>query len=113
MSRIAVLLTDMFQDVEYEKPADAFRKAGHVLTHVGLRKGARVKGEHGMMVTIDRAVHDVRVDDFDALFIPGGYFRINSVSMTMPFGLRRSLSRAGSPSLGSAMLHNSSSPPRC
>ncbi len=73
MSRIAVLLTDMFQDVEYEKPADAFRKAGHELTHVGLRKGAGVKGEHGMMVTIDRAVHDVHVSDFDALFIPGGY----------------------------------------
>lgn len=73
MSRIAVLLTDMFQDVEYEKPADAFRKAGHELTHVGLKKGALVKGEHGMMVNIDRAVHDVRIDDFDALFIPGGY----------------------------------------
>ncbi len=24
MSRIAVLMTDMFEDVEYEKPADAF-----------------------------------------------------------------------------------------
>ncbi len=73
MSRIAVLLTDMFQDVEYEKPAGSFRKAGHELTHVGLRKDALVKGEHGMMVKIDRAVHDVRIDDFDALFIPGGY----------------------------------------
>ena len=73
MSRIAVLLTDMFQDVEYEKPADAFRKAGHELTLVGLRAGVPVTGEHGMTVRIDRAVHDVRVSDFDALFIPGGY----------------------------------------
>jgi protease I len=73
MSRIAVLLTDMFQDVEYEKPADAFRKAGHELTHVGLRAGVPVKGEHGMTVRIDRAVHDVSLSDFDALFIPGGY----------------------------------------
>jgi len=73
MSRIAVLLTDMFQDVEYEKPADAFRKAGHELTLVGLRAGVPVTGEHGMTVRIDRAVRDVRVSDFDALFIPGGY----------------------------------------
>jgi protease I len=73
MSRIAVLMTDMFQDVEYEKPADAFRKAGHDLTHVGLRDGVTVNGEHGRTVRIDRAVHDVKVTDFDALFIPGGY----------------------------------------
>jgi protease I len=73
MSRIAVLMTDMFQDVEYEKPADAFRKAGHELTHVGLSDGVTVKGEHGRTVRIDRAVHDVKVTDFDALFIPGGY----------------------------------------
>ncbi len=73
MSRIAVLITDMFQDVEYERPAAAFRNAGHVLTHVGLRAGSQVKGEHGMTVRIDRAVRDVPVADFDALFIPGGY----------------------------------------
>jgi protease I len=73
MSRIAVLLTDMFQDVEYEKPAAAFRQAGHELTLVGLRAGIPVTGEHGMTVRIDRAVHDIRVSDFDALFIPGGY----------------------------------------
>jgi protease I len=73
MSRIAVLMTDMFQDVEYEKPADAFRKAGHEITHVGLKAGAAVRGEHGMTVRIERAVHDVHASDFDALFIPGGY----------------------------------------
>ena len=73
MSRIAVLITDMFQDVEYERPAAAFRKAGHELTHVGLKAGSVVKGEHGMIVRIDRSVKDVSVGDFDALFIPGGY----------------------------------------
>jgi protease I len=73
MSRIAVIITDMFQDVEYERPAEAFRKAGHELTHVGFLAGSLVKGEHGMTVRIDRAVRDVSVGDFDALFIPGGY----------------------------------------
>jgi protease I len=73
MSRIAVIITDMFQDVEYQKPADAFKKAGHTLVHVGIRAGSRVTGEHGTMVTIDRAVRDVSADDFDALLIPGGY----------------------------------------
>ena len=73
MSKIAVIITDMFQDVEYQKPAEAFRKAGHELVHVGLKEGSQVKGEHGALVKIEKAVHDVTADDFDALFIPGGY----------------------------------------
>ncbi len=72
MSRIAVLITDMFEDVEYEKPAEAFIKAGHKLILVGL-EAAPVHGKRGMIVKIDRAVHDVHASDFDALFIPGGY----------------------------------------
>jgi protease I len=73
LSRIAVIITDMFQDIEYQKPADAFRKAGHEIVHVGLRAGSEVKGEHGAVVKIDTAVSDASVNDFDALFIPGGY----------------------------------------
>lgn len=74
MSKIAVIITDMFEDVEYTKPAEAFRKAGHELIHVGLKDGKTVKGKkEGTPVTIERAVKDVSKDDFDALLIPGGY----------------------------------------
>jgi protease I len=74
MSKIAVLITDLFEDVEYTKPAAAFRKAGHDLIHIGLQAGKTVKGKKaGTLVTIDKAVKDVSVDDFDALLIPGGY----------------------------------------
>lgn len=73
MSTIAVIITDMFEDVEYQRPAEAFLKAGHKLVHAGLSEGSIVKGEHGAHVKIDRGVHDLSADDFDALFIPGGY----------------------------------------
>ena len=74
MKRIAVIITDMFQDVEYSQPADAFRKAGHELVNVGIvSAGSIVKGEYGTLVQIDKPVRDVATDDFDALFIPGGY----------------------------------------
>jgi protease I len=74
MSRIAVLITNLFEDSEYVRPAEAFKKAGHELVHVGLQQGETVKGEKGeAAVKIDRAVKDVSADDFDALFIPGGY----------------------------------------
>ena len=73
MKRIAVIITDMFQDVEYSQPADAFRKAGHELVNVGIvSAGSIVKGEYGTLVQIDKPVRDVATDDFDALFIPGG-----------------------------------------
>lgn len=74
MSKIAVIITDMFEDSEYEKPAEAFKKAGHELVHVGLKDGETVRGKReGTPVKIDRPVKGVSIDDFDALFIPGGY----------------------------------------
>ncbi len=74
MSKIAVIITNMFEDSEYSKPVNAFKKAGHKIIHVGLKEEEVVKGKKkGTPVKIDKAVTDVSVDDFDALLIPGGY----------------------------------------
>ena len=74
MARVAVIITDMFEDSEYTEPAAAFQKKGHTLVHVGLEAGKTVKGKNkGTEVAIDRPVRDVSVSDFDALLIPGGY----------------------------------------
>jgi protease I len=45
MSTIAVIVTDMFDDVEYTKSTEAFRKAGHTLIHIGLKKRATIYGK--------------------------------------------------------------------
>ena len=74
LKKIAVIIDDLFEDSEYTEPASAFTKAGHKLAHIGLKKGKTVKGKkEGTDVTIDLAIEDVSVDDFDALLIPGGY----------------------------------------
>jgi protease I len=74
MSKVAVMITDMFEDSEYSQPAEAFKKAGHELTHIGLKSGATVKGlKKGTPAEVDKTPRDVKVDDFDALFIPGGF----------------------------------------
>lgn len=74
MSKIGVLITDLFEDVEYTKPAEAFKNAGYELIHVGLEQGQTVKGKkEGTLVTIDKSFKDVSVQDFDAILIPGGY----------------------------------------
>jgi protease I len=74
MKKIMVLLDDMFEEVEYSRPAAAFLNAGHTLVHVGLQKGKTVIGKKGeVQVCIDKAIREVSVNGFDALFIPGGY----------------------------------------
>lgn len=74
MSKIAVIITDMFEDSEYTQPAEGFKDAGHELVHVGLEAGQTVIGKKKQTpVTIDKRVGEVSVDDFDALLIPGGY----------------------------------------
>jgi protease I len=74
MSTIAVIITDLFEDSEYTAPADAFKRAGHEITHIGLKEGKTVKGKtRGTLVKIDRAVKNVAVANYDALLILGGY----------------------------------------
>ena len=73
-SKIGVLIGDMFEDVEYTSPVDAFRDAGHETVNLGLNGGDTVKGKKkGTEAVIDRAVDEVSTEDFDALLIPGGY----------------------------------------
>lgn len=74
MSKVAILITDLFEDSEYTEPAKSFKQNGHDLVHIGLESGTTVHGkkEH-TPVQIDKAVRDVSIGDFDALLIPGGY----------------------------------------
>ncbi len=74
MAKVAVLMDDMFEDVEYTEPAKRFQDEGHSLVHVGLEAGKTVTGKkNGTQVKIDKTVGEVSVEDFDALLIPGGY----------------------------------------
>jgi protease I len=73
MARIGVLIENMFEDSEYEKPATAFKKSKHELVHVGVKKGIVKGGKKGLKVMVEKSISEVDADDFDALFIPGGY----------------------------------------
>lgn len=74
MSKVAVIIADMFEDVEYTEPVRAFRRAGHEIDRVGLEGGQTVSGKKmGTPVKVDRSVKEVSVTDYDALLIPGGY----------------------------------------
>jgi protease I len=73
VSKIGVLIGPKFEDVEYTQPSNAFKEAGHELTHIGLKKGQTVEGkEEKTKINIEKSAKDVSTSDFDAIFIPGG-----------------------------------------
>ena len=72
--KIAVLITDDFEDSEFTSPAEAFKLAGHQVITIEKQAGKTVKGKQGEAeVAIDRAIDDVTPGEFDALLLPGGY----------------------------------------
>ncbi|PTL40040.1 type 1 glutamine amidotransferase domain-containing protein [Alkalicoccus saliphilus] len=74
MSKIACVMTDMFEDVEFTSPKEAFEKEGHELTVISDEKGKESTGKQGEeKVTADLGVDDAKPEDYDALFIPGGF----------------------------------------
>lgn len=74
MSKIAFLIDQMFEDSEFRVPYDRLRAAGHQIDILGLKAGDTVTGyrqkEH---IKIEKPVAQARVEDYDALVIPGGY----------------------------------------
>lgn len=72
--KIAVLITDEFEDSEFTSPADAFRKAGHQVITIEKQAGNTVTGKRGeAKVKIDASIDEVNPADFDALLLPGGH----------------------------------------
>ncbi|MEK5480442.1 type 1 glutamine amidotransferase domain-containing protein [Viridibacillus sp. FSL R5-0888] len=73
MAKVATVITNMFEDVEFTDPAKAMRDAGHEVFTIENEVGNQVEGKHGEKVKIDYAIDNVETEDFDALFIPGGF----------------------------------------
>lgn len=72
--KIAVLITDEFEDSEFTSPADAYAKAGHEVVTIEMLAGKVVKGKQGNAeVKIDRDIDHVNPAEFDALLLPGGH----------------------------------------
>lgn len=74
MSKIAILVADMFEDSEFRVPYDRLRAAGHQVDVVGLKANQEVVGKKQKeRIKIEKSVDDIAEGDYDALVIPGGY----------------------------------------
>ena len=73
--KIAILSTDGFEQVELTEPKKALEQAG-AKTEVISPHGGEIKGwkstEWGDKVKVDRELKTAKVDDYDALLLPGG-----------------------------------------
>ena len=73
--RVAILATDMFEQVELVEPRKAVEQAGADVDLVSLETG-EIQGfnhyDKADTFRVDKAVADVSADDYDALLLPGG-----------------------------------------
>lgn len=72
--KIAVLITNEFEDSEFTSPAEAYASAGHEVVTIEMQAGKIIKGKQGKAeVVIDRDIGQVSAAEFDALLLPGGH----------------------------------------
>jgi protease I len=70
--RVAILIEDDYQMHEFWYPYYRFQEAGAQVRVIGTGRAPSFTS-HGYSVTPDLDATDARVDDFDAVIIPGGY----------------------------------------
>lgn len=70
--RVAVLVAEGVEDLEYWVTVMRLREAGAVVTSVGSTLDP-VAGKHGLAARADRLARDVDPGEFDAVVIPGGW----------------------------------------
>ncbi|MBD1909736.1 MULTISPECIES: type 1 glutamine amidotransferase domain-containing protein [unclassified Leptolyngbya] len=72
--RIAFLVENHFEDVEFQIPFTALRQAGAEVKILGSRMTDEYVGKHGNVhIRPDASTTEVRAEDFDGFVIPGGY----------------------------------------
>lgn len=80
--KVAILVTDGFEQVELFDPRKALEEAG-ATTHVVSPKDGEVKGwdhtDWGETVDVDVRLADADADDYDALLLPGGVMSPDSL----------------------------------
>src|SRR5438105_15796421 len=71
--RAAILIEQMYQEMEVWYPLYRLREAGCKVTTVGPEAGQNYPSKLGYPVKSDKAAQDVSANDFEVLVIPGGY----------------------------------------
>ena len=71
--KVAVLLDEGFEDLEFWVTVMRLREEGAEVTIVGSRAGKTVGGKNALEATSEAAIDDVSADSLDAVVVPGGW----------------------------------------
>ncbi|GAA5786911.1 type 1 glutamine amidotransferase domain-containing protein [Chitiniphilus shinanonensis] len=80
--KVAILVDDLFEQVELTGPRAALEAGGATVTLVSPRQGP-LHGMHhaepGDAFVVEQALHDADAADYDALVLPGGTFNADAL----------------------------------
>lgn len=71
--KVAYLIEDGFEDLEFWVPMMRLREEGAEVTVVGSGSAQSYRGKHCLEAKADIAADEARAEDFDALVVPGGW----------------------------------------
>jgi protease I len=71
--RVALLVEDLYEDLELWYPALRLREEGAEVTVIGSGAKDTFASKHGYPAEADASASQVSANDFDAVVIPGGY----------------------------------------
>jgi protease I len=71
--RIAILVDNLYQEMEVWYPLYRFREAGAEVVTVGAEAGKTYTSKLGYPVVCDRAYDSVNTAEFDGVIVPGGF----------------------------------------
>jgi protease I len=71
--KVALLVENLYQEMEVWYPLLRFREAGAEVTVVGSGSAKEHTSKFGYPVQVDKFAHEVKAEQFDAVVIPGGY----------------------------------------
>ncbi len=80
---VYILLADGFEEVEAMSPADALRRARVETALVGVT-GMTVAGSHGVRVEADMPLKKLKLEDCEALIVPGGLRGVQNIKKSKP-----------------------------
>src|SRR5699024_7986374 len=71
--KVAIIVTNEFEDVELTSPKEAIEEAGHETVIIGNEANREVVGKHGATETVALIIADAKAEDNDAILIPGRF----------------------------------------
>jgi protease I len=101
-ARVAIIATDGVEQVELTEPREAVERAGARADIVSVSEGQIRAMNHDLepagAFTVDRAIGQVSVDDYDALVLPGGTVNADRLRLRPDVvGFVRDFVRSGKP----------------